>query len=399
MPRAAAPHTGRQPVRRCDQNGTVEAFITGAAESPYTRHPESGVTTGTVLADAARRALDDAGLEPGDVDGLGVASFSLAPDHAVDLAVRLGLRVSWLMDSANGGASALELLQHARRAVEAGDARCILLASGDRLDGSAFVRLVENYNSATRDHLSPLPTGGPNALFAMLTRRHMARHRLGREEYGKLVVAQRAWAGANPGAVYRTPLLLEDYLRAELVADPLSIYDCVPVVTGANAVVVSADPAGTAVRVRSLRAAHNVDLHESDGLHTGLASVAAALWDESEAGPEDVDVVSVYDDYPAMALVQLEDLGFAPDGDVRRLVEERLETRLLPVNTSGGQLSAGQAGAAGGMHGLVEVVTQLRGAAGGRQVDDARLGLVSGYGMVAYRYGVCANAAVLERVS
>ena len=106
----------------------------------------------------------------------------------------------------------------------------------------------------------------------------------------------------------------------------------------------------------------------------------------------DIDVVSVYDDYPAMALIQLADLGF---GDPRAALAA-IETRALAVNTSGGQLSAGQAGAAGGMHGIVELVTQLRGRAGERQVDGARLALASGYGMVAYRHGACANAVVLE---
>ena len=109
-----------------------------------------------------------------------------------------------------------------------------------------------------------------------------------------------------------------------------------------------------------------------------------------------MDVVSVYDDYPAMVLAQLADLGFAPNG-LRTLIHEQIATMALPVNTSGGQLSAGQAGAAAGLHGLVEAVWQMRGQAGGRQVPDAQLALVCGYGMVQYRYGMCANAVVLER--
>jgi acetyl-CoA acetyltransferase len=377
----------------------VDALITGTGESPYVRHPAPGVTTASTLADAARRALDDAGLVPHDVDGLGVASFSLAPDHSIDLAVRLGLRVRWLMDAATGGASGIDMLQHARRAVEAGDARNVLLVAGDHLDSVGFVKLVDEYNSATRDHLAPLPTGGPNALFAMLTQRHMAAHGLRREDYGNVAVAQRAWAADNPGAVYRAPLTLEEYLSAPLVADPLSIYDCVPVVTGADAIVVGSDATGSAVRIRALAASHNADLHEGDGLQTGLRGLADGVWAESAAGPGDMDTVSVYDDYPAMALVQLEDLGFAADGDVKKLIDERIVTRTLPVNTSGGQLSAGQAGAAGGMHGLIEVVTQLRRGAGARQVPDARLGVVTGYGMVAYLHGACANVVVLERAA
>jgi acetyl-CoA acetyltransferase len=103
----------------------------------------------------------------------------------------------------------------------------------------------------------------------------------------------------------------------------------------------------------------------------------------------------VYDDYPVMVLIELADLGFAPDGDLADLAA-RIADHSLPVNTGGGQLSAGQAGAGGGMLGLVELVRQLTGGGDDRQVHGARLGLVSGYGMVTYRHGASANAAILE---
>lgn len=378
-----------------NRHGRAEAArIVGAGETPYERRPTAG-TTLSLLSDAARRALGDAGLEPGDVDGLAVSSFTLAPDHAVDLAWRLGLRLSWLLEDTNGGASGLNMLRHALRGIEAGDAKTALVLAGDRFGSGDFARLVTGYNSATRDHLAPIPHGGPNALFALLTRRHMAAHGLPREAYGRVAIAQREWARLNPGAAFRTPLTLAEYLAAPAVADPLGRYDCVPVVSGADAIVVSAAERG--VEVRALAASYNWDQQEGDGLRTGLADVAAGLWEEAGLGPEDLDLVSVYDDYPAMVLVQLADLGFVPGGDVARLVAERLAPRRLPVNTSGGQLSAGQAGAAGGLHGIVEAVRQLQGKAGERQVEGAETAVVTGYGMVAYRHGACANAAVLAR--
>lgn len=367
-----------------------EPRILGAAETAYIRHPDPSLTTHRLLAQAARLALEDAGLEPGDVDGLGVASFSLAPDHAIDLAVRLGLRIRWLMDSRTGGASAIDMLQHGRRAIEAGDARVVLLVAGDALRSADFRALVDTYNVATRDHLAPIPHGGPNSLFALLTRRHMERYGLERADYGRLVRTQRGWAARNENALYRKPLTLDEYLSAPFVSDPLCIYDCVPVVAGADALVLVAGTDG--VRFRALAALHNHDRHEGDGLQTGLASVASALWDEARVAPDDVDVLSVYDDYPVMVLVQLTDLGY---GEPARILEG-IESGRLAINTSGGQLSAGQAGAAAGMHGVVEVVRQLRGRAGSRQVDGARIGLVTGYGMVAYRFGACANGVVLE---
>jgi acetyl-CoA acetyltransferase len=229
----------------------------------------------------------------------------------------------------------------------------------------------------------------------MLTRRHAAAHGLDRADYGTLVISQRGWAAGNPGAVYREPLSLQQYLTAPMVAEPLCRYDCVPVVTGADAVVVcDASVAHDPVFVRALELSFNHDDQNGDGLHTGLAD---SLWSRAGTGPEDTEVAMVYDDYPAMALIQLADLGYAPDGDVRSLIHERIATRRLAVNTSGGQLSAGQAGAAGGVHGLVEAVRQLRGEAGERQVAGVRRALVAGYGMVCYRYGACAGAAVLER--
>lgn len=370
------------------------AVIVGAVESPYMRHPPEGTTTETLLADAFVRALESTGIDRAAVDGLGVASFTHKPDRAIDLAWKLGLRPRWLMDDGNGGASGIQLLQHAVRAIQTGDASTIVLLSGDHFDRDSFRELVDSYNRVTAQYLAGIPTGGPNVLFAMLTAQQMAKHGLEREDYGRLVVAQRAWAGLNPLAVYRDPLTLEEYLESPVVAEPLHRLDCVPVVSGADALVVAAE--GDGVSIRALRALHNHDGQEGDGLTTGIAELSDGLWEDAGLGPDDVDLVSVYDDYPAMALAQLADLGFAPDGDLPGLLRRRIEEEGLPVNTSGGQLSAGQAGCAGGMHGLVEAVTQLRRSAGERQVENARLAVVTGYGMVLYRYGACANAVVLE---
>ena len=362
--------------------------IVAAVETQYTRKPALDATTGRVLADAARLAIDKSGLSPSDVDGLGVSSFSLAPDRAIDLAFRLGLAVGWIMDSGTGGASGIDMLHHAANAVASGSANCILLLAGDVLRPADSLALSRNYNTARRDHLAPI-NASSNALFALLTQRHMNQHDLSREAYATVPLKQRQWATRNPGAVYRDPLTLDEYLAAPLVADPLSIYDCVPVVAGADALIVSSGDRGVAVRAVGSR--HNPDSQIGDGLRTALADLRGDLWAAADLQPSQVDVISVYDDYPVMVLAQLDNLGF---GDPIAVLDA-LEHDRIALNTSGGQLSAGQAGAAGGMHGLVEVVRQLGGRAGERQLDAARFGLVTGYGMVTYRYGACANAAIL----
>jgi acetyl-CoA acetyltransferase len=355
-----------------------------------------------VLADAVVRALEQAGLARDDVDGLGVASFTLRPDHAIDLAWRLGMRLRWLMEDTNGGACGPNLLQHAVRAIEAGDAELIVLVAGDHLPGGGYGGLLDDYNRVTRDYLAPLPLGGPNALFSFVTQRHMAEHGMERSDYGLVAIAQRWWAGRNPGAVYREPMTMDDYLGAPAVAPPLHRYDCVPPVTGADAIVVTTrERAGAqpAAGVLAVAGSYNQDRQEGDGLHTGLREIAPEAWEDAGVGPEDADVVSTYDDYPVMSLIQLADMGFLADGDTRRWVHERLGADPpWPHNTSGGQLSCGQAGAGAGMLGLVETATQLMGRAGERQVK-ARIGVATGYGMVVLRWGAAANMAVLERVA
>ncbi|WP_320535256.1 thiolase family protein [Robbsia andropogonis] len=379
----------------CDFDG---ARIAAAVEVPY-RRKRDDMTTAALLAAAFSMALSQSGFSADDVDGLGVSSFTLAPDHAIDMTWRLGIRTRWNMDDCNGGASGINLLQHAMRAVQHGDANVIVLLSGDTFSPADFKRLVEHYNVTTRDYLRPLENGGPNSLFAMLTQRHARLHGLAREDYGRICIAQREWAILNPDAVYRMPLVMDDYLSAPMVADPLCRFDCVPVVSGANAIVVArADlvKSGTAVKVQALQCSYNADHQGGDGLLTGLATLSSDLWRQARITPEQIDLVSVYDDYPVMALIQLTDLGFAPDGDVRSLLD-KVTSHALPVNTSGGQLSVGQAGAAGGMHGLVEAIKQLQGSASARQVRNAQYAVVSGYGMVGYRYAMCANAVVLAR--
>jgi acetyl-CoA acetyltransferase len=196
---------------------------------------------------------------------------------------------------------------------------------------------------------------------------------------------------------------MEEYLNATPVADPLTRYDCVPVVAGASALVVStpdrAAPGRAPVRIRALRQSFNYDHQEGDGLRTGLSKYATELWEAAGVRPDDIDLACIYDDYPSMVLAQLNDLGMIAKNDLARFARLRIGEQRFPVNTSGGLLSAGQAGAAGGLNGLVEAAHQLHGNAGARQVKDARLALVSGYGMVLYRYGGCAGAAILERTA
>ena len=164
----------------------------------------------------------------------------------------------------------MNMLGHALRAVETGAASAILVVGGDATGLAGYGKVATNFNVATREHLAPLGHGGPNGVYALVTSRQMKKYGLEKSDYGHLADRAARMGGKNPFAVYRTPLTMDEYLAAPMVADPLSRYDCVPVVAGAQAIVVARPdraPRGRApVRVRAHRASFNYDNQEGDGL-------------------------------------------------------------------------------------------------------------------------------------
>ena len=375
--------------------------VIGVGQSIYTRHPDPGLVAHHFIRDAIVAALDDAEMTLDDIDGLAISSMSIAPDAAVDAAWRLGIAVRWLHQDTNGGSSSISAFGAAVRAIEMGAARNILVVAGDATGLEGYAEIAKNFNRAIRDHAAALGYGGPNTAYAMVTARQMKAYGLEKTDYGHIAIAQRRWAAGNPFAVYRTPMTMDDYLQAPMVVDPLCRFDCVPVVAGGQAIVLAHPdrvPKGRVpVRVKALGYSYNHDHQATDGLKTGASIFAKDLWDEAGLGPDDVDVASLYDDYPSIIVAQLDDLGFIADHDAKRFIATRIKDRSFPINTWGGMLSAGQPGGpAGGLNGISEVTLQLQNRAGERQVLNAKIGLSTGYGMTMYRYGATAGAAILE---
>jgi len=353
------------------------------------------------MRDAIISAVKDSGLELSDIDGLAITSFSIAPDSAIDIAWRLGLSLKWLLQDSNGGSSAMNMLGHASRAIEANAASNIIIVAGDATGLSGYAKIANSYNTATRDHLSPIGHGGPNGVYALVTTRQMKKYNIDKIDYGRMAVAQRKWASLNPHAVYKQELTIEEYIDAPMVADPLARYDCVPVVAGSYALIVSGEDKCPTDRkpvfIKSFMQSFNFDNQEGDGTNTGISSFANKMWEETKMSPDDIDVLSIYDDYPAMVIAQLNDLKMIPNEDVKSFLNNEIMLKNKPINTWGGMLSAGQPGGpAGGLNGIGEVVQQLQGRAGKRQVRNAKYGIVTGYGMTLYRYGGTAAAAILE---
>jgi acetyl-CoA acetyltransferase len=146
---------------------------------------------------------------------------------------------------------------------------------------------------------------------------------------------------------------------------------------------------------------HNAFADDPIQVRGGWAVDADELWAMAGLRPDGVDFVETYDDYPVISMLQFEDLGFCGKGEAPDFVRHHSFTNdgTFPHNTSGGQLSVGQAGAAGGYLGLVEAIRQLTDTTLGSQVPDARIGLVSGFGMINYDRGLASCAAVLARAA
>jgi len=356
------------------------------------------------LARLLAACLAHAGIGKRQVDGLAVASFTLHPDGAAAMAEQLGLELRFLEDLDVGGTSAVLALRRAARAVEAGEAEIVACLAADVMGKADFEALIANFSSNARDAMHPYGAAGPNAVFAMITQAYVVRHGTRREDFGKLCIAQRQNALANPHALFRRPLSMEAYLAARPVAEPLHLFDCVMPCSGGEAFLVMREARARALglpyaRLLAAMERHNAFADEDLQLAGGWGLGAEAMYAAAAAGPEAMDFLQGYDDYPVVLMMQLENLGFCAAGEATEFVRRtRFETTgSLPLNTSGGQLSVGQAGAAGGFLGMVEGIRQLTGETQGDQVAAARHGLVSGFGMVNFRRGITCGAALLAQ--
>lgn len=374
------------------------AVVCGYAELPVVKATDR--STRSLLGEAVAGALADANLLPGDVDGLALGSFALLPDRPVNAAAALGLDLRWLAPQEPGGASGISALLAAARAVEAGDADVVVCAAADVLTTRGLQEMVSEFNADTRDWLAPIGFAGPNGIFALLQARHMHEYGTTRAQLGRVSVVQRRHGSLNPAAMFRDPVTLDEYLDSRPVVEPLHLLDCVHSGCGASALVVT-----TGERARSLgrkgvavlAGAERVNYRASgEGLRFGWEAFADELYQTTATGPSDFDAVQLYDDYPIMVCCQLEELGFCEIGSGGRFLEETDMSfnGELPLNTGGGMLACGQAGATGGYVPLIEAVRQLRGEAAGRQVHNPQRILVSGLGMVGYTRPLTVSAAI-----
>jgi acetyl-CoA acetyltransferase len=365
------------------------AVIAGVATTDYPHHPD--LTELGVHTIAADRALADAGLTWDEVDGY--ASAGVAPMHVVQLCEYFGLHPAYLDETNTGGSSFEVLVEHAARAVDAGDAEVVLITYGS-VQLSSMGRTLGTGGGRSGALPGPASTDAfwGNTLvgsYALAAARHMHEFGTTSEQLAEIAVTMRDHASVNPLAQYRDPITVDDVLSSRLVADPLHMLDCCVISDGGSACVVTSNERARDLRkppAHILGAAHTTTHHMNISQMTDLTLTAAA-----QSGPlalkragvslADVDVLQVYDSFTITVLLTLEDLGFCPKGEGGSFVENgRLRwDGPLPTNTDGGGLSACHPGMRG-MFLIVEAVRQLRGEGTARRVTNAEVALVHGTG-------------------
>lgn len=384
--------------------------VSGYAETPVSRarvdKGEQRLTAEEYYAWALNMLLDQTGLEKKDLKGQGIGVAGAVWPHAeiwsAELMQNLGLEPKYLVRADQGGANGAALLVAGILAIHSGYVEHFLVLGADApMSLSGEGPRTWRYED---DYLKPFGMMGPNSMMAMVMRRQMHMYGYKPEHYGRVAIVQREHASLNPNAYLRTPIKIEDYLASPMISDPVRLLDICIFVNGGLALLLSSREKGRKITDK-LVAVRGFGEWHNPGSETGLQDITLSGLVESSkqaytmAGlkASEMDFFNPYDDYTAAVLMQLEDAGFCPKGGAGKFLEETdISYRgQLPVNTGGGQLSAGQAGMVGGFHHIVEAVRQLRGEAGERQVKDARYGLVASLGGLAYGGSFVNNYALI----
>jgi len=339
-----------------------------------------------LMAQATVRALDDAGLELSDIDGL-FSSATQVRFAPMLLAEYLRIKPKYFDGTIIGGSSFMTHVAHAHAALEHGlcDVALVVYGSTQR-SVSRAVASSREYNH----HESPFRPFLPASAYAMAAARHMHQYGTTREHLAEVAVAARRWALLNPKAWEKEPLTIAQVLNARMVSYPFTVRDCCLVLDGGGAMILT-----SAARAKSLKKKPVYVLGTGEAIsHANISSMpdltvtaaaesGPAAYAMARMKPADMQMLSLYDAFTITPILFLEDLGFCPKGEGGRFVAGGTIAPggKIPVNTSGGGLSYCHPG----MYGLlvmIEAVRQVRGECGARQVANCDVALAHGNGGV-----------------
>lgn len=334
---------------------------------------------------AAKRAVEDAGLKLSDVDALFTSSSYYAMP-TLTMAEYLGLSPNIVDSTSTGGCSFVQHLGHAVAMINQGlcEVALIVYGSTQKTDAGKLVSIAEH--SVYEQQYGLIH---PLGAFGLIANRHMKEFGTTSEQLAQYAVSAREWALLNPEAPYPTALTVDEVLSSPMVASPLHKLDCCLVTDGAGAIVVTSGKRAASLKQKPVwvlgtgEAQNHRNISQMPDFTTTKASVSSKrAFEQAGVGIKDIDTAHVYDAFTISLLILLEDLGFCKKGEGGAFVENG---RLAPggalsLNPNGGGLSFSHPGMLS-MFLIIEAVTQLRGTAGTRQHEGAKLSLVHGMGM------------------
>jgi acetyl-CoA acetyltransferase len=351
------------------------------------------------FARLAREACDDAGIEPGEVDGIVHHAVPEAPMFApAAVAEYLGLQVNFGEIVDLGGATATGMVWRAAAAIEAGACETVLCLNSTvpapanpegAFNPSRFFMGADAWGAAHGQFDLPFGLINPNAHFALVAQRYMAEYDLKPEELAYIAVAARENALANPNAQHRQPITVDDVLNSPMIVDPLHMLEIVMPCSGAAAVLVTTEERARHLKHRPAvltgfgeHISHKAITYAPSLTHIPIAAAAERAFRMAGCERSAIDMASMYDCYTITVLMTIEDSGFCRKGEGGRFVTDHDLTYRgdWPLNTHGGQLGMGQAGIAGGMGHVIDGVRQLQGRAGAAQLKRCDRAYVTGTG-------------------
>ena len=373
--------------------------IVGIGHLPFAK--DIGRPIADTAVEAIQLALDDAGLEAEDVDGMSM--FEMESTHEVSIARRLGVEgLRWWDKISYGGGASCATLMHAAAAITSGLATTVVCHRARNRGAKTSRPWAQERELVRDDKALHVPWGlvRPVDVIGMWAHRHMHEYGTRREHFGNVAIAARKHAQRNPYAMMRDrPLDMETYLAGRPIGWPLTFYDCCLETDGALACVVT-----SVERARDLRQqpvllhavaqasgpnpVHLANYNNTPAMETTSVFCAKLLWQRSALQPRDMDCAQIYDAFTPLVITGLEDYGFCRRGEGGPFTEGgRLELDgALPVLTSGGGLAEAY------VHGfnlILEGVRQLRGTSV-NQVPGCKTTLVTGAS------GVATSAVVLR---
>jgi acetyl-CoA acetyltransferase len=383
--------------------------ISGAGQSAVGRPSMRSALHLTV--DACLAAIADAGLKPGDIDGLTtypgpVGEGGFSPVGATETMLALGLTPVWVGASTEGHAHMGAIIS-AIQAIASGLCRHVLVfrtvaeASARARARDSSLMGGQGNARATRGNAWSVPFNALSAahIYALYAQAYFTKYGATSAQLGAIAVNGRAMAGLNPNAIYRDPITIDDYMASRVITSPLRLYDCDTHIDGSTAILLSHRDAArdlprAPIEIEAMGMALGgigFGLHRGDFTALPADAAGAMLWSRTDLRPKDLDVAQIYDGFSILTLLWMESLGLCKRGEAAAFVEGGARIGLggeLPMNTSGGQLSAGR------FHGYghtFEACEQLWGRAGARQVPGAKTCVVAnggfGYGALLLKRG------------